>query len=201
VARAVEERGGRAIMTRGDHATGTDRVAEVAARLEATIVVNVQGDLPFLDPRMVAPMVARLAEEAALPMATVRTPIRDPAARDDPNVVKVVTDKRGCALYFSRSPIPWGDAGAARVMRHVGVYAYRRDFLVTFARLAPAPLEQAERLEQLRALEYGYRIGTVVWSGGEVIEVNTPEELDLAREIARAERGMDAGARLTAGRS
>jgi 3-deoxy-manno-octulosonate cytidylyltransferase (CMP-KDO synthetase) len=191
VARAVEVAGGRAVMTRADHPSGTDRVAEVAARSGAAIVVNVQGDLPFLDPRMVEPMLGALRADPALPMATVMTPIRERAEIDDPAVVKVVTDRRGSALYFSRHPIPWGDGPW---MRHVGVYVYRRAFLDAFARLAPTPLEQSERLEQLRALEHGHRIAAVSWTGAAVIEVNTAEELERARAIARADRAAAAAA-------
>jgi 3-deoxy-manno-octulosonate cytidylyltransferase (CMP-KDO synthetase) len=183
VARAVEAAGGHAVMTRAEHPSGTDRVAEVAAATDAAVVVNVQGDLPFLEPRMVEPMIATMRADPSLPMATVTAPIRDRVELEDPAVVKVVTDRRGNALYFSRHPIPWGEGPW---LRHIGVYAYRRDFLAAFARLAPTALERSERLEQLRALEHGYRIGTVRWAGGAVIEVNTAEELERARAVARA---------------
>ena len=192
VAAAVEGAGGRVVMTRPDHQTGTDRIAEAAGGIEASIVVNVQGDLPFLDPQMIVPMLALLREDPELPMATVMTPIRDAARWEDPSVVKVVTDRNGNALYFSRRPIPSGaqlrvgargceymsgDA-AAIAMHHIGVYAYRRAFLSTFARLPSTPLERAEGLEQLRAIEHGYRIGVALWSGEPVIEVNTPADLE-----------------------
>jgi 3-deoxy-manno-octulosonate cytidylyltransferase (CMP-KDO synthetase) len=153
--------------------------------------------MPFLDPRMAAAMVDRLRDDLTLPMATVMTPAQTEAECDDPNVVKVVASRAREALYFSRQRIPVGAVsvtarGAATddtptVMRHLGLYAYRRDFLAIFTRLGPAPLERAERLEQLRVLEHGYRIGMATWLGAPVVEVNTPAELDQARVIARAE--------------
>jgi 3-deoxy-manno-octulosonate cytidylyltransferase (CMP-KDO synthetase) len=193
IAAAVEAAGGRAVMTRGDHQSGTDRIAEAVEPIDAGIVVNVQGDMPFLDPQMVAVMVQRLRDDAEVPMATVMTPIHDVAQWEDPNVVKVVTDRTGNALYFSRCPIPAGGlaAGAAGggdaavAMHHIGLYAYRRSFLSQFARLAPTPLERAERLEQLRALEHGYRIGVATWHGAPVLEVNAPVDLEHARARAR----------------
>ncbi len=194
IVEAVEAVGGRAVMTRGDHQSGTDRIAEAVQPMDAGIVVNVQGDMPFLDPQMVAVMVQRLRDDAEVPMATVMTPIHDAAQWEDPNVVKVVTDRNGNALYFSRCPIPAGGrpagvAGdgddAAVAMHHIGLYAYRRSFLSQFARLVPTPLERAERLEQLRALEHGYRIGVATWFGAPVLEVNAPLDLEHARARAR----------------
>ena len=185
VAAAVRGFGGEVVMTRPTHPSGTDRIAEVAESLTAAVVVNVQGDLPFLDPDMVEAALAPLLADATLPMATVKTAIRTPAEMDNPNVVKVVTARNGDALYFSRSPLPYWRDGAADTLgfRHIGLYAYRRDFLLRFARLAPTPLEQAEKLEQLRALEWGYRIGVAAteWHG---IEVDTPEDLERARALA-----------------
>lgn len=190
IADAVERVGGRTVLTRADHESGTDRVAEAVERLpadQADIVVNVQGDMPFLEPEMIVPMVRRLRDDPDLPMATVMTPIHDAAQWADPNVVKVVADRHGNALYFSRQAIPSGGsvgdenaADAAVAMHHIGLYAYRRSFLSRFARLDPTPLERAERLEQLRALEYGYRIGVATWSGAPVLEVNGPADLELA---------------------
>lgn len=202
IADAVRHAGGRVAMTRPDHPSGTDRIAEVAATLTADIVVNVQGDLPFLDPQMVVPMVRRLEEDPTLPMATVMTPAETEAECDDPNVVKVVTSRAGEALYFSRQRIPAGAVSAEAhragagdaptVMRHLGLYAYRRSFLGTFTRLGPTPLERTERLEQLRALEHGYRIAVAAWFGAPVVEVNTPAELDEARDAARGTRAPEA---------
>jgi 3-deoxy-manno-octulosonate cytidylyltransferase (CMP-KDO synthetase) len=182
---AVESFGGEAMMTSGAHASGTDRIAEVAAALEADVIVNVQGDLPLLDPEMVAAAVAPLRSDPGLPLATLKTAIREDAELRNPNVVKVVTDSAGFALYFSRSPIPfWRDGAGGDILahRHIGLYVYRRDFLLTFAELAPAPLERAERLEQLRALERGFRI-KVVEVPEAAVEVDTEEDLERARAL------------------
>jgi 3-deoxy-manno-octulosonate cytidylyltransferase (CMP-KDO synthetase) len=182
---AVEGFGGEAVMTRADHPTGTDRIAEVAARLDADVIVNVQGDLPLLDPTMVADAVAPMRADASLPMATLKTPIREHAELDNPNVVKVVTDRAGFALYFSRSPIPfWRDGTEGDILahRHIGLYVYRRDFLLSFAKLEPTPLERAERLEQLRALERGFRI-KVVEVPDAAVEVDPMEDLERARAL------------------
>jgi 3-deoxy-manno-octulosonate cytidylyltransferase (CMP-KDO synthetase) len=188
IADAVRRFGGDVVMTRSDHSSGTDRIAEVATDLDADVIVNVQGDLPFLAAPMVEAAVALMRGDSALPMATLKTPIREIADMTNPNVVKVVTDRDGYALYFSRSPLPhWRDA-ARRIdgvlgYKHIGLYAYRRDFLLTFAHLAPTPLEQAEKLEQLRALEWGFRI-QVAETGGVGIEVDTPDDLERARALA-----------------
>ncbi len=182
---AVVSFGGEAVMTRPTHPSGTDRVAEVAAGLDAAIVVNVQGDLPFFDPSLVGVPLSALTRED-IPMATARVRIATAEEWQDPNVVKVVTDQEEIALYFSRSPIPYRAAGGENAgygFRHIGLYVYRREFLLTFARLKPTPLEQAERLEQLRALERGYRIKACEVQG-DFVEVNTPEDLERARAVA-----------------
>ena len=178
-------------MTRPEHPSGTDRIAEVARDLEAEVVVNVQGDLPFLEPAMVEGPIALLRADRTLPMATVKTAIRAAAEMANPNAVKVVTDRDGYALYFSRSPLPfWRDRADSDILgyRHIGLYAYRRDFLLTFADLAPTPLERAEKLEQLRALEWGFRI-RLAESRDVGIEVDTPQDLERARACARAATG------------
>lgn len=187
VAAAVRAFGGEVVMTRASHPSGTDRIAEVAEALSAEVVVNVQGDLPFLDPAMVDAAIAPVVTDDTLPMATVKTAIRSRAEMDNPNVVKVVTARNGDALYFSRSPLPYwrAAAGAELGFRHIGLYVYRRAFLLRFARLAPTPLEQAEKLEQLRALEWGYRI-RVEETGWDGIEVDTPEDLERARALTAA---------------
>ena len=180
---AVERFGGDVRMTGSAHRTGTDRIAEVAASLDAELVVNVQGDLPLLDPAMVDAAVAPLRGDAGLPMATIKTAIDSPDELNNPNVVKVVTDRDGYALFFSRSPLPHHRDGApdtALGYKHIGLYAYRRDFLLSFARMTPTPLEQAEQLEQLRALERGYRI-RVAEVATASIEVDTPADLERAR--------------------
>ncbi len=188
---AVASFGGDVAMTSSAHATGTDRIAEAVGNLDISIVVNVQGDLPLLDPENVAVVVEPMVADSTLPMATLKTPIRDRAEIDKRNVVKVVTDSNGRALYFSRSPIPcWRDgfSGDVEAHRHIGLYAYRREFLLDFARLAPTPLEQAENLEQLRALEHGYRIQVVeVAEAG--AEVDTPGDLDMVRALVCSSGG------------
>jgi 3-deoxy-manno-octulosonate cytidylyltransferase (CMP-KDO synthetase) len=185
---AVTAFGGTVRLTRSDHRTGTDRLAEVAADLACDVVVNVQGDLPLLDPAMVESAVAPLLADQTLQVATLCTPIVDEQVYLNPNVVKVVRSARGDALYFSRAPIPCfregTPAGGSRpgAFKHIGLYAYRRTFIPVFAALTPTPLEVAESLEQLRALEHGYRIHAVV-TNLESIEVDTPEDLERVRRL------------------
>jgi 3-deoxy-manno-octulosonate cytidylyltransferase (CMP-KDO synthetase) len=183
--------GGRAVMTRADHASGTDRVAEVAEKADAEIVVNIQGDLPFVSHPLLAPLIGTMVSEPALRMATVAVPIRDRERWLDRNVVKVVTDERDFALYFSRAPIPArrdpqeeGTEDEPHGLQHVGVYAYRRDFLLRFTSWPPSRLERLERLEQLRALERGTKI-FVARVSQSVVEVDTAEDLERANELAR----------------
>jgi 3-deoxy-manno-octulosonate cytidylyltransferase (CMP-KDO synthetase) len=190
--------GGEVVMTAKEHASGTDRLAEVARKIKADWVVNVQGDLPFIRSETITRAVQPLRRDRSLPMGTVCTPIHDEAEWRDPNIVKVVVDRRGFALYFSRSPIPYArnisvDLGGTPVLRspsrlwgfrHLGLYVYRRDFLLKFARLRPTALEQIESLEQLRALAYGYRI-FVANVDERSIEVDTPEDLAKAEEFLR----------------
>ena len=172
------------MLTRGDHPTGTDRLAEVAERHPSDIVVNVQGDEPLIDPGTIDAAVRPLLADPALPMATVRHRIRDARRIGDPNVVKVVCDGRGRALYFSRSPIPHVRDAAPEpppiYWQHVGLYAYRREFLLQFASLPQTQLEKAEKLEQLRALEHGFPIG-VVETEHESIGVDTLDDLERVR--------------------
>jgi 3-deoxy-manno-octulosonate cytidylyltransferase (CMP-KDO synthetase) len=187
IRRAVESSGVEVVMTRADHPTGTDRLAEVVRTLDADVVVNVQGDLPLLDPEMVERLAARMMAEPELPMGTLATALRDAAEWRSPHVVKVVTGQNGRALYFSRSPIPFDRDDRRRPgdplgWRHIGMYAYRRDVLLRLAALRPSPLEEREKLEQLRALEHGIAIGVVEWMAAEpLIEVDTPEDLERAR--------------------
>ncbi len=183
IARAVEGFGGEVALTRPDHSTGTDRVAEVAARMpEAELVVNLQGDEPEISAESLDLVVSLLETDELAPMATVATPIRDDATFRDPSCVKVVRTQSGRALYFSRSPIPHHrdtlpDFGAEppTVLLHLGLYAYRRDFLLRLAQLAPSPLESAEKLEQLRVLEAGYPIAVGVVQERSV-GIDTPED-------------------------
>ena len=170
------------VMTRVDHATGTDRIAEVAADLDADIVVNVQGDEPAIDPAVIDGVIQPLLDDPTLQMATARRAIADVKAISDPNVVKVICDSRGRALYFSRLPIPYirdeadRAASSACYWQHIGLYGYRRDFLLAYTRMPQTPLENLEKLEQLRALENGYDIA-VIETNYEVIGVDVPEDL------------------------
>ncbi len=185
---AVTAFGGEAVMTSEAHATGTDRIAEVAEKLNCTIVVNVQGDEPLIDPRMIDEAVRPLAGDPSIPMGTLAKRITDPAEAVDPNVVKVVMDMNGYALYFSRAPIPWDrDHWAGRTVpdglplagpcyKHIGLYVYRREFLLGYAAMSQTPLEATEKLEQLRALEHGHRIKVVI-TDHESFGVDIPGDL------------------------
>ena len=188
IADSVKAFGGDVAWTKSTHRSGTDRIAEVAAALDDAIIVNVQGDVPFLADGMIDTCIAPLQADETTPMATVKTPLRDVEALHNPNVVKVVCDRNGNALYFSRQPLPfWRDGhdDLSLAFKHIGLYAFRRDFLLRFAQLAPTPLERAENLEQLRALEWGYRI-SVSEVEAESIEVDTPSDLERARAFAAA---------------
>jgi 3-deoxy-manno-octulosonate cytidylyltransferase (CMP-KDO synthetase) len=184
VADACRRFGAEVAMTRADHETGTDRLAEVAAGLDAPIIVNIQGDEPLIEGWLIDAAVEALQGDASVPMSTVVHPA-EPDALDDPNRVKVVLDRGDLALYFSRSRIPaLRDAGAApRYWQHVGLYAYRRAFLLGFVKLERTPLECAEALEQLRALEHGHRIRCAKVDGWLGIPVDVPA--DVARVEAR----------------
>jgi 3-deoxy-manno-octulosonate cytidylyltransferase (CMP-KDO synthetase) len=180
---AVEAFGGIARMTRSTHRTGTDRIAEVAAELTCDIVVNVQGDEPLIDPSMITAVVAPLRNDTSIVMTTARRKLTDPDDFRNQHVVKVVADPNGDALYFSRAPIPFGGDTAVAAYVHVGLYAFRRDFLLRFAALPQTPLEVGESLEQLRALEHGYRIRTVV-TEHHSIGIDTPQDLERARRLS-----------------
>jgi 3-deoxy-manno-octulosonate cytidylyltransferase (CMP-KDO synthetase) len=163
-------------MTRPDHLSGTDRVAEAAAADPAGIVVNIQGDEPLIEPAAIDAAAHALLDDDRVPMATLKKRIAHPEEYTDPNVVKVVSDGRGHALYFSRSPIPYSRGGEAEAYKHIGLYAYRREFLLGYSGLPVGPLERAERLEQLRALENGFPI-RVVETAYESLGVDTPGDL------------------------
>jgi 3-deoxy-manno-octulosonate cytidylyltransferase (CMP-KDO synthetase) len=180
----------RVAMTRADHPSGTDRVAEVASASEAQLVVNIQGDEPLIDPAAIDAAVLGMLDDDAVAMGTLKKRIEREEEIADPNVVKVVTDARGDAIYFSRAPIPYvRDSGLERTVyfKHIGLYVYRRDFLLAYPDLPVGPLEKAERLEQLRALENGHRI-RVVETEYESLGVDTPE--DWARVAALYEQVM-----------
>jgi 3-deoxy-manno-octulosonate cytidylyltransferase (CMP-KDO synthetase) len=220
--------GARVVMTRPDHVSGTDRVAEAASAENAELVVNIQGDEPLIDPAAIDAAILPLAHDPGIVMGTLKKAIEDPREITDANVVKVVTDRNGDAIYFSRCPIPYmrdglvgrspGTARDARVplpdaeagasararapaphhiagdvrlserdvhFKHIGLYVYRRDFLLGYSALPVGPLEQAERLEQLRAIENGYRI-RVVETEFESLGVDTPEDLERVRKLFEA---------------
>ena len=185
IAAPVREAGAEAIMTSVAHLSGTDRIAEVATLIHADVYVNVQGDLPFIEPADLDALVAPMRADETISMATLATPIIDALEWNNPSVVKVVCGADSNALYFSRSPIPhMRDGGMPKqALRHIGVYAYRRDFLLKFAALPEGVLERVEKLEQLRALEHGYTI-RVVASVKPSLEVDTEADLARARDVA-----------------
>ncbi len=197
------------MMTSPDHHTGTDRLAEVAAKLDADIIVNVQGDEPLIEPATIEAAIAPLLADVSIVMCTTAEPIESAADLVNPNVVKTVTDAQGFALYFSRNPIPFpraavqmhGSIEAAiaaepdllkQYSKHTGMYVYRREFLLDYARLPPTPLEQLELLGQLRALEHGVRI-KIVRVAHRSIGVDTPEDLERVRLIFRQDEQDSAG--------
>jgi 3-deoxy-manno-octulosonate cytidylyltransferase (CMP-KDO synthetase) len=175
---AARSFGARVVMTRADHVSGTDRVAEAASAENAELVVNIQGDEPLIDPAAIDAAILPLAHDPEIVMGTLKKAIEDPREITDANVVKVVTDRNGDAIYFSRCPIPYerDQAKPGTHFKHIGLYVYRRDFLLGYSALPVGPLEHAERLEQLRALENGYRI-RVVETECESLGVDTPEDL------------------------
>jgi 3-deoxy-manno-octulosonate cytidylyltransferase (CMP-KDO synthetase) len=190
IAARVRDFGGVSELTRDDHLTGTDRVAEVAERhLDADVVVNVQGDQPFATAEMLRALVSPYVAGERPAMTTLACPLADPSWWTDPNVVKVVRDASGYALYFSRSSIPHGAMegnSKVRPLHHLGLYAFTRETVIRFPTLSPTPLEQQERLEQLRALEHGIRI-RVCDTDRPALEVNTPEDLERARRQVAGE--------------
>jgi 3-deoxy-manno-octulosonate cytidylyltransferase (CMP-KDO synthetase) len=191
----VEGFGGRAIMTSERHATGTDRLAEAVRFLDADIIVNLQADEPLIEPAMIDAAAGALAANPEAAIGTLRKAIVDGAELANPHVVKVVVDLTGRALYFSRAAVPHvRDARhAAHAWRHIGIYAYRRDALLRLASLPPTPLEQAESLEQLRALEHGFVIHTVETTH-DTIGVDTPDDLERVRQrVGRSERAGTEG--------
>jgi 3-deoxy-manno-octulosonate cytidylyltransferase (CMP-KDO synthetase) len=199
IASVVTAFGGVARMTSPAHRTGLDRIAEVARDLSAEVIVNVQGDEPLIEPGMIEEVIDALSSDADTQMATLRRRIDHAAEYRNPNVVKVVVDAAQRALYFSRAPLPFAREPAA-AFKHIGLYAYRRDFLLTLTGLPQTPLEVAESLEQLRALEHGFRIRAVE-TIHDSIGVDTPEDLDrVRRQLETPEPRLDEdGARRGAG--
>jgi 3-deoxy-manno-octulosonate cytidylyltransferase (CMP-KDO synthetase) len=197
IAEACREHGVEAILTRSDHASGSDRLAEACELLGLAgqdVVVNVQGDEPLIDPALINSVADKLQAHPEASMSTAAHPIASAADFTNPNVVKVVLDSRGFALYFSRAPVPWWrdafatgiqDVPQPRPLRHVGIYGYRADFLRAFPRLPQAPIEVAEALEQLRALWHGHQIAVVVTATAPGAGVDTPEDLERVRAAWR----------------
>jgi 3-deoxy-manno-octulosonate cytidylyltransferase (CMP-KDO synthetase) len=191
IVNAVRTFGGEVMMTRADHSTGTDRLAEVAAQIDSALIVNVQGDEPLIDPRMIEQAIEPMRRNPGVPMGTLKSRILTVEEYLSPNVVKVVTDRNDYALFFSRAPIPCGRDVIDRLdsrfddihaYKHIGLYVYRRDFLLTYHKLAPTPLEELEKLEQLRALENGFRV-KVAETRLTSIGVDTPEDLERVRQL------------------
>jgi len=196
IAGVVEKAGGKVIVTSAEHPSGTDRLAEVATRLgwsDDTIVVNVQGDEPLIPPQLIGDVAAALAADTEAAIATACHPLESAEEFFNPNVVKLVMDARGRALYFSRAAIPWArDAFASDrsalpanlpAYRHIGLYAYRAGFLKRYSSLAPSPLEQWEALEQLRAMAHGYPIQVMVLDHAPPAGVDTAEDLERVRRV------------------
>ncbi len=181
----VAKAGFKAVMTRPDHVCGTDRIAEVAAASDADIIVNIQGDEPMIDTVSVDRAVRALLDDPALNVATLAVPITHDDEFNNPNAVKVVMDNRGNALYFSRAPIPCnrGKPGNFPRHKHLGLYVYRKAFLLKFSLMEPGTLEQAEQLEQLRILQNGVNIRVIV-TGKDSIGIDTPEDLERAEALA-----------------
>jgi 3-deoxy-manno-octulosonate cytidylyltransferase (CMP-KDO synthetase) len=191
IVKAVTSFGGEARMTRPDHRTGTERVAEVAAHVEGEVFVNVQGDEPLLDPAAVDTAVAALLEEPQAAVATVATPIKIPGDIMDPNVVKVVLDFDDNALYFSRAPIPWvrdtGNTIQVRHLKHLGLYVFQRDALLEYPTLPQGELERIEQLEQLRWLENGSKI-RVAEVEHDAISVDIPEDVARVEKLLQIQK-------------
>jgi 3-deoxy-manno-octulosonate cytidylyltransferase (CMP-KDO synthetase) len=177
----VEAFGGETFFTRGEFLNGTERVAEVAKTFPSEIIVNIQGDEPLLTSEMLTRVVNLLREDKDCPMATLKEKISSLEDYHNPNIVKVVTDRQGWALFFSRAPIPYR-AKDGKGYKHIGIYAYRRDFLLEFIKLPSSDLELAENLEQLRALEFGYRVKVAEVKGGS-INVDTLSDFQKVEKI------------------
>jgi len=188
VVNTVKEFGGKVIFTSPDQPSGTDRIAEVVNPLDVRVIINIQGDEPLVQPKMIDDLAGALLEDESIVMATLVKRIDNPEEINNPNIVKVAVDKNGFALYFSRNPIPYirdqAPEGAEKPIyyKHIGLYAYTKDFLFTIANLAPSSLEKAECLEQLRALEYGYKIKTIE-TEFDTVGVDTPADLEKVRTI------------------
>ncbi len=188
IAQAVRSYDVPVVMTHEDHPTGTDRIAQTAQLMgwpESDIVVNAQGDEPLIDPDLITEVAQALQEQTNAAMATAASRIRDPEAITNPNIVKVVCDLQGCALYFSRSGIPYERTQLPELcaLHHIGLYAYRVSFLSTYPKLTQGLLERAESLEQLRALEHGFKIKVLITDRKIVSGVDTEQDLEKIRQL------------------
>lgn len=193
ILRAVKGFGGRAVLTSTHHQSGTERVVEAVAGLEADIIVNVQGDEPLIRPEMITQAVTPLVQGEDVPVVTLKYPVDEPEELENPNIVKVVTDKDDYALYFSRLPIPYNRVDSkikVNYYKHIGLYVYRREFLEKWGQLKPSILEKTEQLEQLRVLENGYRI-KVLPSDYDSWGVDIPEDVDRIYRILQSRPGLD----------
>jgi len=183
IAEILEGSGAQVCMTDSEHASGTERLAEAVADMDCELVINVQGDEPLIDSAAIRAVLEPFDTQPELPMATLAHPICDEFDLNDANVVKVVCNALGHALYFSRAPIPFlRDEAVATPLQHVGLYAYRKEFLLRYGQLAPSPLEQAEHLEQLRVLHHGYAIAVCV-GDFHCVGIDTPEDLQRAEVL------------------
>jgi 3-deoxy-manno-octulosonate cytidylyltransferase (CMP-KDO synthetase) len=192
--RCVEELGGKAIMSEKRHRTGTDRIGEASRKMNLKgddLIVNVQGDQPLFHPSAISDLIAPLKEDPNVLMSTLKYRIRDEIEIDNPNHVKVVTDREGFALFFSRSPIPFFRDSRSNMVyyKHLGFYAYRNDFLLKFGTLPVGELESSEKLEQLRALEHGFKI-KVVETAFDSVEVDTPADIEKAEGIIECDKKL-----------
>jgi 3-deoxy-manno-octulosonate cytidylyltransferase (CMP-KDO synthetase) len=195
IANAVHKFGGQVRMTRADHPSGTDRLAEIASSEDAALYVNIQGDEPLIDPEAIDAAILSVHGDEAVDMGTLKKQIIDPTDIVNTNVVKVVTNLLGDAIYFSRCPIPYerdGRSGVPIYFKHIGLYVYRREFLLRYPDLTVGPLEEAERLEQLRVLENGYRI-RVVETDYESLGVDTPEDLERVNQLFTVSDALGSG--------
>jgi 3-deoxy-D-manno-octulosonate cytidylyltransferase len=192
IKQAVESFGGQAILTRPDHRTGTDRVAEVATHVDAELYMNIQGDEPLIDPGAIDAVIGAMLEDDSVQIATPCTAITQPNEIMDPNIVKVVLDFDSNGLYFSRAPIPWvrdtKATAAAHHWKHIGLYGFRRDALLEFPTLPPGELEHIEQLEQLRWLENGFHI-RVVETDYDAVSVDVPADIERVEKLLRARGG------------
>lgn len=175
---------GKAIMTSTEHKTGTDRIAEVALKSDADIIINVQGDEPLIDPKLLESVVKPLLENKNIIMSTCIRKIDDPLDIENPNIVKVIKDKLGFAIYFSRSPIPFNRSKDAEFFRHIGIYVFKKDFLIKFSKMEQTKAEKAEKLEQLRVIENGYKI-KVIETKYKSLDINVAEDVAAVEQVLK----------------